>query len=103
MVVNKRLPVIAVASIICAANGIHIRTDSDRIRRVCSVVKANVDEVKNICSQIERIVSEEISRLDDAQPVSKIAEKENTCYEEITKKHEIKKPETPVDVQNVKF
>ena len=93
---------IAAASIICAVKGIQIRTDSDRIPRVCSVVKANVDEVKNICSQIERIVSEEISRL-DAQPVSKIAEKENTRYEEITKKHEMKKPETPVDVHDVKF
>ena len=91
----------AAATIICAMNGIHIRTDSDRLPYLCSVVRVNVDDLKRICLQIEGIISEEISRLQE-QPISKISEKEN-AYEEITKKHGMNKRETPVDVQNVNF
>lgn len=89
---------IAAASIICAMRGVRIRTDSDRLPCLCSVVGVNVDELKNICSQIERTIAQELSHR-----VARSSGKENMCYEEITKKHEVKKPETPVDVQDVDF
>lgn len=83
--------------------GIRIKIDSDHLQRLCSLIKANTSDVENIASKIERIVSEEMSHLN--KPVSKMVDTDSlTCYEPLTKySDEKKKPETPVDVQNVNF
>lgn len=95
---------IAAASIICAMKGIQMKMDSDRVSCVCSVVKTNSVEVENIAAKIERIVSNEISHLNESS-TSKLIDNNN--YETVTTKYpnseKSKKPETPVDVQNVNF
>ena len=98
--------VIAAASIMSAMVGIRIKRDSDHLQRLCSLIKANLSDVENIATKIERIVSQEMSHLN--KPVSKMVDSDSlTCYEPLTKysdlDNEPKKPETPVDVQNVNF
>lgn len=104
--VNVKPSVIAAASIMSAMVGIRIKIDSDHLQRLCSLIKANPSDVENIASKIERIVSEEMSHLN--KPVSKMVDTNSlTNYEPLTKysnmENEPKKPETPVDVQNVNF
>ncbi len=101
--------------------GIQIRMDSERVSRVCRVVCADVARVEAIAAKIEDAVSEEISRLNSASlsATSAAASKseaqslpengaEDESYETLAKYEHVdssksKKPETPVDVQNVKF
>lgn len=99
---------LAAACIVCAVKGIQIRMDSEQLARVCTLINVDVADVESVASKIERTVSEEISHLNVQSPsvvVSKIVENE-TCYEPVTKyadSEKAKKPETPVDVQNVNF
>lgn len=91
-----------------AVLGIRIQIDSDHLQRLCSLIKANTSEVENIASKIERIVSQEMSHLN--KPVSNVPDADSaslTCCEPLTKysdtENKPKKPETPIDVQNVNF
>lgn len=104
---NVKPSVIAAASIMSAMVGIRIKIDSDHLKRLCSLIKANPSEVEKIASKIERIVNEEMSHLN--KPVSKMVDSNTslTCYDPLSKysgiENEPKKPETPVDVQNANF
>lgn len=104
--VNVKPSILAAASIMSAMAGIRIKIESDHLRSLCSIIKANRSDVENIFSKIERIVSEEashhnkqVSKMVDTNPL--------TSYEPLTKysnmENDPNKPETPVDVQNVNF
>lgn len=120
----------AAASIICAMKGIQMKMDADRISCICRLVNSSVGLVEHVASRIESAVAEEISRLNplptttssqhDELPLKsglktiediEIANVEAEGGSTIRKYDEdddmdrskSKKPETPVDVQNVKF
>lgn len=99
---------VAAACIICATKGIRMRIDSEELLTVCKLIRADVTDVENVASKIERILSEDVSHIDVQQQsitVSKVVEN-STRYEPVSKYTDLdkaKKPETPVDVQNVNF